>query len=116
MYYTTYVVVKGSEKIIFRVARETKTNKGAAICGMMKAAKQNHQTTREDAVRNYITQHVPGTHITFEQRQRKVVQLSEPNRKGELSRWRKEALKKKDRDRKRKGRRRKARPLSNHNF
>ena len=36
---------------------------------MMKAAKPNHQTTREDAVRNYITQHVPGTHITFEQRQ-----------------------------------------------
>ena len=48
--------------------------------------------------------------------QRKVVQLSEPNRKGELSRWRKEAWKKKDRDRKRKERRRKARPLSNHNF
>ena len=46
-----------------------KTNKGAAICGMMKAAKQNHPATRKDAVRNYITQHVPGTHITFEQRQ-----------------------------------------------
>ena len=51
------------------VARETKANKGAAICGMMEASKQNHPTTREDAVRNYITQHVPGTHITFEQRQ-----------------------------------------------
>ena len=40
-----------------------------------------------------------------------VVQCSESNRKGKLSRWRKEALKKKDRDRKRKERRRKARPL-----
>ena len=49
------------------VARET--NKGAAICGMMNASKQNHQTTRKDAVRKYITQHVPGTCLTFEQRQ-----------------------------------------------
>ena len=36
---------------------------------MMKATKPNHPTTRKDAVRKYITQHVPGTHITFEQRQ-----------------------------------------------
>ena len=49
------------------VARET--NKGAAICGMMNATKQNHQTTRKDAVRKYITQHVPGTCLTFDQRQ-----------------------------------------------
>ena len=45
-----------------------KNNKGAAICGMMKAAKPNHPATRKGAMRNYITQHVPGTHITFEQR------------------------------------------------
>lgn len=36
---------------------------------MMKAAKTNHPTTEKDAMRNYITQHVPGTHLTFEQRQ-----------------------------------------------
>ena len=42
-----------------------KTNKGVAICGMMKAAKQKHQATRKDAVRKYITQHVPGTYLTF---------------------------------------------------
>jgi hypothetical protein len=36
---------------------------------MMKAAKPNHQTTEKDAMMNYITQHVPGTHLTFEQRQ-----------------------------------------------
>ena len=35
---------------------------------MMKAAKPNHPTTGKDAVRKYITQHVPGTFITFEQR------------------------------------------------
>ena len=46
------------------VARES--NKGVAICGMMEAARQNHQATRKDAARKYITQHVPGTHITFE--------------------------------------------------
>jgi hypothetical protein len=33
---------------------------------MMKAAKPNHPTTEKDAMRNYITQHVPGTHLTFE--------------------------------------------------
>ena len=36
---------------------------------MMKAAKPKHQATRRDAVRKYITQHVPGTYLTFEQRQ-----------------------------------------------
>ena len=43
-----------------------KNNKGIAICSMMKAAKPNHPTTEKDAMRNYITQHVPGTHLTFE--------------------------------------------------
>jgi len=42
-------------------------NKGVAFCGMMKAAKPNHPTTRKDAVGKYITQHVPRTFITFEQ-------------------------------------------------
>ena len=46
-----------------------KNNKGIAICSMMRAAKPNHSPTERDAVRNYITQHVPGTHLTFEQRQ-----------------------------------------------
>ena len=36
---------------------------------MMKAAKQKHQATGKDAVRKYITQHVPGTYLTFDQRQ-----------------------------------------------
>ena len=36
---------------------------------MMKAANKKHQATRKDAVRKYITQHVPGTYLTFEQRQ-----------------------------------------------
>lgn len=49
------------------VARET--SKGVAICGMMKATKPNHPTTRKDAVRKYIIQRTPGTHLTFEQRQ-----------------------------------------------
>ena len=35
----------------------------------MKAEKNKHQTRRKDAVRKYITQHVPGTRLTFEQRQ-----------------------------------------------
>ncbi|MBR3777076.1 MAG: hypothetical protein IKL02_05735, partial [Kiritimatiellae bacterium] len=39
-----------------------KNNKGVAICSMMKAAKQNHPSTKKDAMRNYITQHVPGKH------------------------------------------------------
>jgi hypothetical protein len=39
-----------------------KNNKGIAVCSMMKAAKPNHPTTEKDAMRNYITQHVPGTH------------------------------------------------------
>ena len=45
-----------------------KNNKGVAVCSMMRAAKTNHPPTRKDAMRNYITQHVPGTHLTFEQR------------------------------------------------
>jgi hypothetical protein len=49
-----------------------KNNKGIAICSMMRAAKPNHSPTERDAVRNYITQHVPGTHLTFEQRQTAV--------------------------------------------
>ena len=44
-------------------------NKGVAACGMMKATKPNHQSPRKDAVRYYTTQHVPGTFLTFEQRQ-----------------------------------------------
>ena len=36
---------------------------------MMKASKTNHPTTRKDAVRNYITQHVPGAHLNFIHRQ-----------------------------------------------
>ena len=40
-----------------------------------------------------------------------VVQLSESNQKGKVSRWRIEAKRKKDRERKRKGNMRKARPL-----
>jgi len=35
---------------------------------MMKDAKHKHQAKEKDAMRNYITQHVPGTFITFEQR------------------------------------------------
>ena len=46
-----------------------KNNKGIAICSKIKASKTNHPTTEKDAMRNYITQHVPGTHLTFEQRQ-----------------------------------------------
>ena len=44
-------------------------NKGVAICGMMKAAKPNHHSQRKDAMRNYTTQHVPGAHLNFSQRQ-----------------------------------------------
>lgn len=40
-------------------------SKGVAICGMMKASKQNHQSRRKDAVRYYTTQHVPGAHLNF---------------------------------------------------
>ena len=36
---------------------------------MMRAAKPHRQTKREDALRKYITQHVPGTFLTFGQRQ-----------------------------------------------
>ena len=44
-------------------------NKGVTICGMMKDTKPKHQSQRKDAVRYYTTQHVPGTFLTFEQRQ-----------------------------------------------
>ncbi len=46
-----------------------KNNKGIAVCSMMRASKTNHPYIKKDAMRNYITQHVPGTHLTFEQRQ-----------------------------------------------
>jgi len=36
---------------------------------MMKATRPKHQANRKDAMRHYTTQHVPGTFITFEQRQ-----------------------------------------------
>ena len=36
---------------------------------MMGVVKQKHQSQRKDAVRNYTTQHVPGTHLNFGQRQ-----------------------------------------------
>ena len=49
------------------VARKTKN--GVTVYGMMKAEKNKRQTRRKDAVRKYITQHVPGTRLTFEQRQ-----------------------------------------------
>lgn len=49
------------------IARKTKN--GVTVYGMMKAGKNKHQTRRKDAVRKYITQHVPGTRLTFEQRQ-----------------------------------------------
>ena len=49
------------------VARET--DKGVAICGMMKANEPDHPTTRKDTMRNYTTQHVPGAHLNFSQRQ-----------------------------------------------
>ena len=51
------------------VAVRTNGRKGVSICGMMKVTKPNHQGQRKDAVRNYTTQHVPGTFLTFEQRQ-----------------------------------------------
>ena len=36
---------------------------------MMKVPKPKHQSQRKDAVRNYTTQHVPGAHLNFIQRQ-----------------------------------------------
>ena len=36
---------------------------------MMKVTKPKHQSQRKDAVRNYTTQHVPGAHLNFSQRQ-----------------------------------------------
>ena len=50
------------------VARE-KGFKGVAVCGMMKVTKPKHQSQRKDAMRNYTTQHVPGAHLNFSQRQ-----------------------------------------------
>ena len=35
----------------------------------MKVTKPKHQSQRKDAVRNYTTQHVPGAHLNFSQRQ-----------------------------------------------
>ena len=49
------------------VVARTKGNKGVAVFGMMKVTKPIHQQ-RKDAVRKYITQHAPGTFLTFEQR------------------------------------------------
>ena len=46
-----------------------KKHKGVTISGKMKATKPKHLPRRKDAVRKYITQHVPGTFLTFEQRQ-----------------------------------------------
>ena len=48
----------------------------------MKAAKQKHQAKRKDAVRKYITQHVPGTYLTFEQRQTLAADWNELIRTG----------------------------------
>ena len=36
---------------------------------MMRVPKPKHQSQRKDAVRNYTTQHVPGAHLNFSQRQ-----------------------------------------------
>ncbi len=49
------------------VARES--DKGVAISGMIKAAKPNHHQGKDAMGREYITQHVPGTFLTFGQRQ-----------------------------------------------
>ena len=49
---------------------------------MMKATKPNHPTARKDAVRNYTTQHVPGAHLTFEQRQTPAADWNELVRAG----------------------------------
>ncbi len=56
------------ERPLGGVARR-KCNKGVAICGMMKVTKPSHRSRRKDAMRYYTTQHVPGTFLTFEQRQ-----------------------------------------------
>ena len=50
-------------------AARKKDTKGAAICGMMKVTQPKHQSQRKDAVRDYTTQHVPGAHLNFSQRQ-----------------------------------------------
>ena len=49
------------------VVARAKGNKGVAVFGKMKVTNPNHQP-RKDAVRKYITQHAPGTFLTFEQR------------------------------------------------
>jgi len=43
-------------------------SKGAAISGMMKSAKPNRQTMGKDAMRNYVTQHPPGSQLAFNHR------------------------------------------------
>ena len=43
--------------------------KGVTVCGMMKVTEPKHQSRRKDAVRHYTTQHVPGTHLDFTNRQ-----------------------------------------------
>jgi len=48
---------------------------------MMKVTKPNHQP-KKDAVRKYITQHTPGTFLTFEQRQTLAVDWNELIRAG----------------------------------
>ena len=48
---------------------QKKSSKGVTICGMMKVTQPKHQSQRKDAMRNYTTQHVPGTHLNFNHRQ-----------------------------------------------
>ena len=52
-----------------RKERPVAQNNNKGVSGKMNATNQKHQAKRKDAVRKYITQHVPGTHLTFEQRQ-----------------------------------------------
>ena len=59
-----------------------KNDKGVAISGKMKVTKPNHQAKRKDAVRKYITQHVPGRFLTFEQRQTLAADWNELIRAG----------------------------------
>ena len=59
---------KKKERPLGGVARG-KDTKGVTVCGMMQVTKPRHQSQRKDAVRNYTTQHVPGAHLNFGQRQ-----------------------------------------------
>ena len=61
-------------------AREN--DNGVAVCGKMKASNTNHQAQEKDAVKKYITQHVPGTFLTFEQRQTLAADWNELIRAG----------------------------------